>query len=67
MLSKEIWSDAYQNDIKLWRFADMVSTGDVVLFAAQGISLTRKGEACYGCSGSPTSFWAYRPPGAASS
>ncbi len=67
MLSKEIWSDAYQRDIKLWRFADMVSTGDVVLFAAQGITLSHKGVACYGCSGSPTSFWAYRPPGTASS
>ena len=61
MLAETIYSKAYKSDIKLWRFADMAAGGDVVYFEAEGISLTKNGEACYGCSGSPHSFWAYRP------
>lgn len=61
-LDEEIWSDAYRDSIKLWRFADLVPAGDVVLAAAEGITLNRKGIACYGCEGSPVSFWTYRPP-----
>jgi N-acetylneuraminic acid mutarotase len=61
MLAETIYSKAYKSDIKLWRFADMAAGGDVLYFEAEGISLTKNGEACYGCSGSPHSFWAYRP------
>lgn len=61
-LDVEIWSKAYDRRVKVWRFAHMAPAGDVVFFAAQGLTLDRKGEACYGCEGSPTSFWAYRPP-----
>jgi hypothetical protein len=28
----------------------------------EGITLNDRGVACYGCEGSPTSFWVYRPP-----
>lgn len=45
---------------QLWRFADLVAAGDVLLLPAEGITVY-KGEPCYGCSGSPHSFWAYRP------
>jgi N-acetylneuraminic acid mutarotase len=62
MLDEEIWSDAYEASVKLWRFADLVPADDVVFLSAQGITLNDKGVACYGCEGSPTSFWAYRPP-----
>ncbi len=61
-LDAEIWSDAYQRSIKLWRFADLVPAGQAVFAAAEGITLTHSGEACYGCPGSPFSFWAYVPP-----
>jgi hypothetical protein len=61
-LDQEIWSDAYHSSIKLWRFADLVPAGEAVFAAAEGITLTPKGEACYGCPGSPFSFWAYVPP-----
>ena len=47
--------------IELWRFADLATTGDTVLMLAEGITV-EKGEVCYGCPGSPISFWAYRPP-----
>lgn len=62
MLDEEIWSDAYDRRLKLWRFAGLVAAGDVAFLAAQGITLDDKGVACYGCPGSPTSLWAYRPP-----
>jgi hypothetical protein len=51
---------------KLWRFASVAPAGDVIVFAAEGITVTKSGEPCYGCSGSPTSFWLYRPSGAGS-
>jgi hypothetical protein len=47
---------------KLWRFASLAPAGGVIVFAAEGITVTKSGEPCYGCSGSPTSFWLYRPP-----
>jgi hypothetical protein len=62
-LKERVWSDAYQHSIKLWRFAELVSAGDVVFVAAEGITLTRKGAACYGCPDAPRSFWANRPSG----
>jgi hypothetical protein len=46
---------------KLWRFASLVPAGDVIFFEAEGITVTKSGTPCYGCPGSPTSFWAYRP------
>jgi hypothetical protein len=61
-LDERVWSEAYQGYVKLWRFADLVSAGDYVFVAAEGITLTRKGGACYGCRGAPHSYWAYRPP-----
>jgi hypothetical protein len=33
----------------------------VLFLSAEGITLDAKGVACYGCSGSPASLWAYRP------
>lgn len=61
LLNERIWSDAYQRSIQLWRFADMIPAGDVLFLAAEGITLTNNGEACYGCAGSPRSLWVYRP------
>jgi hypothetical protein len=61
-LKERVRSDAYQHSITLWRFADLVPAGDVVFVAAEGITLTPQGVACYGCPGAPHSFWAYRPP-----
>jgi hypothetical protein len=46
-----------------WRFAQLASTGDAVFLLAEGITVDDAGEVCYGCPGSPVSFWAYRPPG----
>ncbi len=51
---------------KLWRFAQVVPAGEVIAFAAEGITVTSSGEPCYGCAGSPTSFWVYRPSAASS-
>jgi hypothetical protein len=45
----------------LWRFADLIPTGEVIFFEAEGLTVNDSGTPCYGCSGSPTSFWAYRP------
>ncbi|HEV8564121.1 MAG TPA: hypothetical protein VGR41_04355 [Actinomycetota bacterium] len=62
LIDEEIWSKAYERYLKVWRFADLVSTGDVVFLSAQGLTLNAKGVACYGCAGAEESFWAYRPP-----
>lgn len=61
-LDERIWSDAYERYIQLWRFADLVPADDVLVLSAEGITLNNKGIACYGCEGSPDSFWVYRPP-----
>ena len=45
---------------KLWRFATLVPADDILFVGAEGIT-EYKGSACYGCAGSPTSIWAYRP------
>ena len=48
---------------KLWRFATLVPAQNVVFLAMEGITTSgRRGEVCYGCPGSPVSYWAYRPP-----
>jgi hypothetical protein len=57
----EAMIQANGNTYQLWRFADLVAAGDVLLLPAEGITVD-KGEPCYGCSDSPHSFWAYRPP-----
>ncbi|HEY3212387.1 MAG TPA: hypothetical protein VGL16_04180 [Actinomycetota bacterium] len=61
-LDETIYSNAYKTDIHLWRFADLVAAGPVVVMPMEGITLNNRGIACYGCPGSPTSFWVYRPP-----
>jgi hypothetical protein len=60
-LDEIIHSDAYESDLQLWRFADLVEAGPVVVMPMEGITLDDKGVACYGCAGSPTSLWVYRP------
>jgi hypothetical protein len=60
-LDEEIKSEAYDRALKRWRFAKLASTGETVFLLAEGITLDKTGEACYGCPGSPVSFWAYRP------
>jgi N-acetylneuraminic acid mutarotase len=49
-----------QTPYLLWRFATLVPAGEVVFLAAEGLTITGRGP-CYGCPGSPLSFWAYRP------
>ena len=46
----------------LYRFASLAAAGDVVALAGEGITVNDGGEPCYGCAGSPTAFWVYRPP-----
>jgi len=46
---------------QLWRFAELASSGDTLYVLAEGITLSDDGEVCYGCPGSPSSFWSYRP------
>ena len=62
LLEEKVESD-HGRALELWRFAQLVSTGDTVFMLAEGITIGKTGEACYGCPGSPISFWAYRPPG----
>lgn len=50
----------------LFRFASLVAAEDVVALAGEGITVTDGGEPCYGCPGSPTAFWIYRPLSAGS-
>lgn len=61
-LEEEVWSDAYRDRIKVWRFASLASAGDAIFLLMDGLTLDDKGIACYGCEGSPVSFWAYRAP-----
>jgi hypothetical protein len=49
---------------KQWRFATMAPAGDTVFLLAEGITVGDGQEVCYGCQGSPNSFWAYRPEAA---
>ena len=52
--------EANAGTYELWRFATLVPAGDVLFLPAEGITV-KNGAPCYGCSGSPTSLWAYRP------
>jgi hypothetical protein len=61
-LGEQIYSDAYERRLKLWRFATLIPADDVLFLMMEGITLNQNGVACYGCPGSPRSFWAYRPP-----
>ena len=61
-LDEEVDSEASGRAIKLWRFAELASANDTVFMLAKGVTVDETGEACYGCPGSPVSFWAYRPP-----
>lgn len=61
-LEETIHSEAYERDLDLWRFADLESVGDMVVLFMEGLTLDGEGVACYGCAGSPVSFWVYRPP-----
>ena len=42
-------------------FATLVPAGEVLFLSAEGLTVTTGGEPCFGCAGSPTSFWSYRP------
>jgi hypothetical protein len=53
--------EANDKAYKLYRFASLVPAGDVVFLAAEGLTIVPSGEPCYGCPGSPTALWAYRP------
>jgi hypothetical protein len=48
-----------QGGLRLWRFASLVPAGDGLFLAMEGITV-RGDTPCYGCPGSPHSFWAYR-------
>jgi N-acetylneuraminic acid mutarotase len=54
--------EANGKQYKLYRFANLVPAGDVVVLAAEGITVSNKGVPCYGCPGAPQSLWVYRPP-----
>jgi len=58
----EVTVDANAGSYQLWRFADLIPAESVVFLDASGITVNKNGVPCYGCSGSPTSFWVYRPP-----
>jgi hypothetical protein len=48
--------------LQLWRTASLVTAGDGVFLSMEGITLTGQDDIpCYGCPGSPRSFWAFRP------
>lgn len=45
----------------LYRFATLVPVDAGIVFAAQGVTVDDSGELCYGCPGTPTSVWLWRP------
>jgi Kelch motif len=65
-VEETISSPTSRGAIKLWRFADLIPAGDVLVLPMTGITLAPSGEPCYGCPGSPESVWVYRPPTGAS-
>jgi hypothetical protein len=60
-LDEEVYSDAYERRLKLWRFATLVPADDLLFLMMEGITFDEDDLACYGCPGSPHSFWVYRP------
>jgi DNA-binding beta-propeller fold protein YncE len=54
--------EAHGRRYRLWRFAHLVSLGEVVHLLMEGITVSKRGVPCYGCHGTPNSFWAYSPP-----
>jgi hypothetical protein len=51
-----------RDSLLLWRFASLVPAEDAVFLAMEGITVTGPDDIpCYGCPGSPRSFWIYRP------
>jgi hypothetical protein len=60
-LADTVHSKAYGTDLQLWRFADLVPAGSALVMRLEGITLNRKGVACYGCEGSPVHYAVYRP------
>ncbi len=57
----DVTVDSHGSPTKLWRFAQLTPAENVVFLGAEGITVSDNGTPCYGCSGSPTSFWVYRP------
>jgi hypothetical protein len=53
--------ESHGDPIQLWRFAELTPADEVVFLEAEGITVSNNGTPCYGCSGSPMSFWVYRP------
>jgi hypothetical protein len=60
-LDATVSSSTSGGELRLWRFADQVLAGDVLVLPMTGITLAPSGEPCYGCPGSPESLWVYRP------
>lgn len=61
-LERTVYSEAYRRDVQVWRFADLVPAGSAVVMPLQGLTINRRGIACFGCEGSPESHWIYVPP-----
>lgn len=61
-LARTVYSEAYRRDLKVWRFAELVPAGSAVVMPMLGLTLNRRGIACFGCQGSPVSHWVYVPP-----
>jgi hypothetical protein len=53
--------DVHDRPFQLWRFATLVSAGNVLFLDAEGLTVSEDGTPCYGCSGSPRSLWAFCP------
>jgi hypothetical protein len=51
-----------QGGLRLWRFASLVPAGDGLFLSMEGITVMGTDDTpCFGCPGSPRSFWAFRP------
>jgi hypothetical protein len=53
---------ANEREYPLFRFASLAAAGGVVVIVAEGITVDEHGVPCYGCPGSPVSYWVYRSP-----
>jgi hypothetical protein len=54
--------EAHGRLYQLFRFASLVAAGEVVVLAAEGITVDDEGVPCYGCPNAPVASWVYRPP-----